>query len=72
VATECGSHTATGVPALVPVELGGAWSSYWYNGSIYESDITRRLNVFRVSGLKTRGAMRLSHLNPQTQEFSIG
>jgi len=59
-------------PPLVPAELGGAWSSYWYNGFMYESDITRGLNVFRFSGLETAGAMRLSHLNPQTQEFSIG
>jgi hypothetical protein len=52
-------------------ELGGAWSSYWYNGNIYESEITKGLNVFRFSGAATGGAMRLSHLNPQTQEFSL-
>jgi hypothetical protein len=50
-------------------QLGGAWSSYWYNNFIYESDITRGVNVFRVSGLMA-GAMKLGHLNPQTQEFS--
>ena len=59
-------------PPLVPPELGGAWSSYWYNGFIYESEITRGLNVFRFNGPETAGAMRLRHLNPQTQEFSIG
>ncbi len=52
-------------------QLGGAWSSYWYNGFIYESDITEGLNVFRLSGRATAGAMRLPHLNPQTQEFSL-
>jgi hypothetical protein len=52
-------------------QLGGAWSSYWYNNFVYESDITRGLNVFRVSGPATGGAMRLGHLNPQTQEFSL-
>jgi hypothetical protein len=26
---------------LVPTQLGGDWSTYWYNGRIYESDITR-------------------------------
>jgi hypothetical protein len=57
---------------LVPPQLGGAWSSYWYNGRIYESDITRGLNVFRFSGRETGGALRLDHLNPQTQEFSLG
>jgi hypothetical protein len=51
-------------------ELGGAWSSYWYNGRIYESEITKGLNVFRFSGSETRSAIKLPHLNPQTQEFS--
>jgi hypothetical protein len=53
-------------------ELGGAWSSYWFNGFIYESEITKGLNVFRFSGPETGSAIRLAHLNPQTQEFSIG
>jgi hypothetical protein len=57
-------------PPLVPTQLGGAWSSYWYNNFIYESEITKGLNVFRFSGRETGGAMRLPHLNPQTQEFS--
>jgi hypothetical protein len=52
-------------------ELAGAWSSYWYNNFIYESSITEGLNVFRFSGKETAGAIRLGHLNPQTQEFSI-
>ena len=58
-------------PALTPPDLGGAWSSYWYNGSIYESEITKGLNVFRFSGRETAGALRLDHLNPQTQEISL-
>jgi hypothetical protein len=53
-------------------ELGGAWSSYWYNNFIYESEITKGLNVFRVSDPALAGAIRLGHLNPQTQEFSLG
>jgi hypothetical protein len=52
-------------------ELGGAWASYWYNGIIYESEITKGLNLFRYTGRETRSAVRLKHLNPQTQEFSI-
>jgi hypothetical protein len=57
---------------LVPTQLGGAWSSYWYNGSIYESSITEGLNVFRYRDVETRRASRrLGHLNPQTQEFAI-
>jgi hypothetical protein len=58
-------------PALKPPDLGGAWSSYWYNNFIYESEITKGLNVFRFSSRQTDGTMRLSHLNPQTQEFSL-
>jgi hypothetical protein len=52
-------------------ELGGAWSSYWYNNFIYESSITKGLDVFRFSGNETGGARMLNRLNPQTQEFSI-
>jgi hypothetical protein len=58
-------------PPLVPPQLGGAWSSYWYNDFIYESEITKGLMVFRLSDPATAGAIRLDHLNPQTQEFSL-
>ena len=58
-------------PAIEPLDLGGAWSSYWYNNFIYESNITEGLNVFRLSDRSTAGAMRLPHLNPQTQEFTL-
>jgi hypothetical protein len=57
---------------LTPPDLGGAWSSYWYNNFIYESEITKGLNVFRFSGAEAAGTMRLPHLNPQTQEFTLG
>ena len=59
-------------PPIVPPDLGGAWSSYWYNNFIYETNITEGLNIFRFSGRETAGAMRVGHLNPQTQEFTIG
>src|SRR5919204_612341 len=52
-------------------ELGGAWSSYWYNNFSYESEITKGLNVFRVSDIRLAGALRLDRLNPQTEEFSL-
>jgi len=57
---------------IVPTQLGGAWSSYWYNGHVYESSITEGLNVFRYTerGIRRR-SLRLDHLNPQTQEFSL-
>jgi hypothetical protein len=51
--------------------LTGSWSAHWYNNFIYESHIGEGLNVFRLSGPDTGGAMRLDHLNPQTQEFSL-
>ena len=52
--------------------LGGDWSDYWYNGRIYESDITRGLIIWRLSDPAVANAMTLGHLNPQTQEFTIG
>jgi len=59
-------------PVISPPDLGGAWSSYWYNNFIYESSITVGLNVFRLSGNETGAAIMLDYLNPQTQEFSLG
>jgi hypothetical protein len=58
-------------PPLDPPQLGGAWSTYWYNGFLYESEITKGLNVFRLSDRAVAGAIRLDRLNPQTQEFSL-
>lgn len=52
-------------------ELGGAWSSYYYNNFVYESEITKGLNVFRVSDRLLAGAILLPYLNPQTQDFSL-
>ena len=52
--------------------LGGDWSTYWYNGMIYESDITRGFTTWSLSDKAVAGAQRLGHLNPQTQEFTIG
>jgi hypothetical protein len=56
---------------ITPPNLGGAWSTYWYNGFIYESEIQTGLNVFRLSDKVLAGSMKLPHLNPQTQEFTI-
>ena len=55
----------------VGIELGGDWSSYWYNGRIYESDITRGLIIWKLTDPAVAGAMKLDHLNPQTQEFTF-
>ncbi len=66
-------------PAPVPpppndffgLDIVGAWSSYWYNNFIYETNIGEGLNIFRFSGKETAGAVRLGHLNPQTQEWTL-
>lgn len=50
---------------------GGDWSSYWYNGRIYESDMKRGLIVWNLSDNSVAGARKLDHLNPQTQETSL-
>ena len=53
------------------IELGGDWSTYWYNGRIYESDITRGLLVWDLSDSAVAGAKRFGHLNPQTSMTSF-
>jgi hypothetical protein len=51
---------------------GGDWSSYWYNGFIYESDARRGLYVWKVSGSDAGGpALHLDYLNPQTNHLSV-
>jgi hypothetical protein len=51
---------------------GGDWSSYWYNGYIYESDTRRGLYIWRVRARELRGPqVKLAYLNPQTQHLSI-
>jgi uncharacterized repeat protein (TIGR01451 family) len=60
---------------LVPTFDGGDWSSYWYDGTIYESDIGGSdrdgMLTWRLNDPVTEGAQTLGHLNPQTQEFTI-
>jgi hypothetical protein len=50
---------------------GGDWSTYWYNGLIYESDIRRGLIIWNLSDPAVAGAKKLDHSNPQTQETSF-
>jgi hypothetical protein len=50
---------------------GGDWSSYWYDGRIYESDMTRGLIIWSLNDSVVAGAKKLGHLNPQTQETSF-
>jgi PA domain/LVIVD repeat len=53
------------------IEGGGDWSSYWYDGRIYESDMTRGLLIWNLVDPAVAGAKKLGHLNPQTQERTI-
>jgi hypothetical protein len=50
-------------------QLGGAWSSYWYNDSVYESEIQTGLNVYRVNHPALAPGLTINQpfLNPQTQ-----
>jgi hypothetical protein len=56
--------------------LGGEWSAYWYNGSIYGSEIARGLDVFALTPSKfltqneidAAKAVRVSELNVQNQQ----
>jgi len=56
-------------PASNPAEGGGTWSSYYYNGHIYSSDIGKGLDVFRIDDAQTDPAksVRTRDLNAQTQ-----
>jgi hypothetical protein len=57
------------------LDLGGYWSTYWYNGFIYGSEITRGLDVFELqpSGFLTQNeidaakSVKLDYFNTQGQ-----
>lgn len=53
--------------------LGGAWSTYWYNGHAYESEITKGLHIFEVNIPEAQpgGFRPETFSNPQTQMESI-
>ena len=56
--------------------LGGDWSAYWYNGSIYASEIARGLDVFQLTPTKfltqneidAARAVHVAELNVQNQQ----
>jgi hypothetical protein len=56
--------------------LGGDWSAYWYNGSIYGSEIARGLDVFELTPTKfltqneidAARSVRVAELNVQDQQ----
>jgi hypothetical protein len=55
---------------IVPTALGGFWSSYYYNGYIYGSEIQRGFDVFKLKDKAIKGAEKFQYgtLNAQTQE----
>jgi hypothetical protein len=56
--------------------LGGDWSAYWYNGTIYASEIARGLDVFELTPTKfltqneidAAKTVRVNELNVQNQQ----
>jgi len=56
--------------------LGGFWSAYWYNGSIYGSEIGRGFDVLRVTPsahltqneIDAANLVRVAEFNPQNQQ----
>ena len=56
--------------------LGGEWSAYWYNGSIYGSEIARGLDVFELTPTKlltqneidAAKTVQVNELNVQNQQ----
>jgi hypothetical protein len=56
--------------------LGGDWSAYWYNGTIYASEIARGLDVFELTPTKfltqneidAAKTVRVPELNVQNQQ----
>jgi hypothetical protein len=56
--------------------LGGAWSTYWYNGHIYSSEIARGLDILELSPsefltqneIDAAKTVRVAELNVQNQQ----
>ncbi|WP_182524351.1 LVIVD repeat-containing protein [Nocardioides dongkuii] len=63
------AHWDRGAISETELVLGGAWSTYWYNGRIYSNDITRGLEVFRMKDKRIASAMkvRMGRFNAQSQ-----
>lgn len=56
--------------------MGGSWSAYWYNGSVYSSEIARGLDIFQLTPTKfltqneidAAKAVHVDELNVQQQQ----
>ena len=66
-----GARVRRPASAGATLTLGGAWSTYWYNGFMYESEITKGLNVFGLNDPRANAAVEFPFLNPQTQMQTI-
>ena len=53
-----------------PLTLAGFWSTYYYNGRIYGSEIQRGFDVFELQDKRIKGAEKFQYdtLNAQTQQ----
>jgi hypothetical protein len=57
--------------------LAGSWSAYWYNGSIYSSEIARGLDIFELTPTKNMTqneidaakTVQMAQLNVQSQQM---
>lgn len=57
-------------PLSENLTLGGSWSAYWYNGYVYSNDITKGLDVLKITGhdgISSANRITMDHFNPQTQ-----
>ncbi len=63
------AHFDRGAISDDELQIGGSWSSYWYNGYVYSSDITRGLEVFKINTpwAKKAAKKKLSVFNAQSQ-----
>jgi hypothetical protein len=53
------------------IVLGGDWSTYWYNGTIYESDIRRGVTTWKLDSELFNRSRTVEISNPQTQMMSF-
>jgi hypothetical protein len=55
-------------PAVAECDAAGSWSSYWYNDIVYDTDITKGLNLFRITDPAVAASLTINQpfLNPQT------
>ncbi len=53
-------------PAFADGCEGGDWSTYWYNGRIYQSDLSSACSIWRLDDPAVIEYLRMPYSNPQT------